>query len=262
MDTQFALQSIILILFILSFGLYHYTSSYNDFMMITLRQFPNACDELNESEQNACNSSITNVSWIIQSFQGFQNKDVRTYCDNRFPFIYRNILSYPVLNQKMLKFWPSIGNTTIKELWGHNYQKYGTCAVQQHMLGSEREYFHNSIELYEQLDELLNLNQGKDFTNMELHKLTDLEKMFKEKLKHSVFLQCYKSKSKNKQVLAQVGFCVERKNINKIVDCPPGMNIDMSESHLWDVVFINPLLTRLNKKIISCTKNIQVQLHS
>ena len=68
--------------------------------------------------------------------------------------------------------------------------------------------------------------------------------------------------SKNKQVLAQVGFCVERKNINKIVDCPPGMNIDMSESHLWDVVFINPLLTRLNKKIISCTKNIQVQLHS
>ena len=49
MNTQFALQSIIFLLVILSFGLYHYNNSYNDFMMITLRQFPNACAELNVS---------------------------------------------------------------------------------------------------------------------------------------------------------------------------------------------------------------------
>jgi len=259
MNTQFALQSIIFLLVILSFGLYHYNNSYNDFMMITLRQFPNACAELNVAEQNSCNSSVTNVSWIIQSFQGFKNKHVRTYCDDRYPFIHRNIQSHPQLNQKMLKFWPSISNTTIKELWGHNFQKYGTCTVQQHMLDSDVEYFYNSIELYEQLDKLLKLNKENEFTNNGFYKLTDLENLFKEKLKHSVFLQCYKSKS-NKQVLAEVGFCVERGDPSKLINCPQTISLD-SESHLWDVVFIDPLLTKLDGKIAPCTSSLQVQLH-
>lgn len=237
-NPQLALQVLYFLLFFMSFGLWHYFQDYSDYLLISLQWYPAACFQLSASNKGICSSGITST-WHIHNFQAYKKNGVRSYCDNRYPFIANTVKADHVLSQNLENSWPSLINGTRNEaVWKHNYVKYGTCVEKNKNLTTFVNYFRRVFTIFESisLEELLKDNKLEP-SNIP-YKLSAIKKAIEEKTKASIQFQCVKNKSDNQQILSQVHFCLSVKDDGKFVDCQRQLRKN-AETLKWDLPVVD-----------------------
>jgi len=258
-DTQFVLQCLYFILFLVGFGLWHHFQNYTNFLVITFQWSPAVCSQLEAASKHSCLKTVDD-SWVITDFKAHKSGGPRSYCDNRYPFIGSYIKADSRLLNNLEKIWPSMENGTESlDLWRHSYVKYGTCVTMKRHLHAELEYFRKADKLYSDaaLQQALK-KKNIEASTTKTYKVSEILEAVKEQTKTDAILQCFKSKAKpekqKQQILAEIILCANPQ-ANSFTDCSNVKSIKRRVTATkWDVMTSSP--QQITNDLTDCSEEL------
>uniref|UniRef100_A0A7S0RVF5 Uncharacterized protein n=1 Tax=Pyramimonas obovata TaxID=1411642 RepID=A0A7S0RVF5_9CHLO len=186
-----------------------------DYMML-VQQWP---VELCEMSGRSHNCVLPPKGWTIHGlWPDYDPSKPHTarypqYCDNTIKFTESKVAD---LETKLDSYWPNCFlDTPHTDLWKHEFEKHGTCAMESPKISDEHDYFSTALKLREEIDfgamfEKAGIVPSASAT----YTLEQVVAAVKEEVGFEPWLEC--SHSRGKQGLWQVGLCIDKSTLSPI----------------------------------------------
>ncbi|CAH1791303.1 unnamed protein product [Owenia fusiformis] len=136
-----------------------------------------------------------------------------SFCNNSWPF---NTSTLQSLVPLMTKLWPPLWNNY--SLWGHEWSKHGTCALDLPALHGEYRFFAHTLGLHLRYNITRYLSQSNIRpSETQMFSYSSLVGAIWNRIYFIPWVQCIPSKSPRYQLLFQVVLCFDKQL--QLIDC-------------------------------------------
>lgn len=203
-----------------------------DFLMLVQQWAPGVCESASSNQHCTIPSYVR--YWTIHGFWPNNNDGSYPYnCKGAEPFNMKRL--FPI-QDALTAFWPTLYKTgSMESFWQHEYEKHGTCASSDALMGNELKYFNATLTLRRSLDLAAALKKANISPSSDSpYTVTSISAAVQQATGGTPVVQC--TRGRGSQVLSSLALCVAADF--SVLNCPS--NIITKEGCHSDEIYYLP----------------------